>query len=201
MSVRDAYYHVTLVTARTSIHSNNNLNNTFQSQQRLKAPRAHMKTLRTHADQCENSQAVEDATQGTYSDNREFHNHGVHELTKTTDRRVSEPVLECGICLQTIRYPSDDPVEPADPKSKVKHEKREGSNTDEQCRFPVEIKVCGHVFGWDCLYNWTDMRQGNTCPICKTELSSLTYLTGLALPSPAWTGSNGFFTPTTHSAS
>ena len=72
--------------------------------------------------------------------------------------------------LEALRYPSDDSVDPADPKTKVKYEKGEGLNVDEQCPFPVEIKRCEHVFGWDCLHDWTEMREGNTCTNCRAGL-------------------------------
>jgi hypothetical protein len=33
---------------------------------------------------------------------------------------------------------------------------------------PLQIKICGHVFGEPCLREWLD--RANTCPICRKRL-------------------------------
>ena len=57
-------------------------------------------------------QAVDDPTYAQYSNSWESYDCGVRELIDTTDRHAGGPVLECGICLETLRYPGDDPDDP-----------------------------------------------------------------------------------------
>ena len=80
-------------------------------------------------------QAVDDPTYAQYSNSWESYDCGVRELIDTTDRHAGGPVLECGICLETLRYPGDDPDDPDDPantvgpRAEIGHEKREGART------------------------------------------------------------------------